>query len=228
MSATAFVPLSQVKAHLKLVRKREKQVFAPGSYIEQKTELLNTKFNREQLNSLMGDLQDADNFESALMSAREIASVFQQAADGLAACKKGCSDCCNIPVMVTSAEAQVIAKRIGRELSVPKVSHQAAVMDDIGSKRLAAVSNKRYTGTPCPFKSSAGACSIYEERPLPCRLQFNMDNDNLLCKLVPKNDVHVPYLNAFQVELALMARIALDPVYSQQVTVADIRDWFSS
>lgn len=72
--------------------------------------------------------------------------------------------------------------------------------------------------SPCPFLVN-DACSIYEARPMACRLLLNLDDDALLCQSIPGQAVPVPYANSDQLKtLYLMAQVALP--------LADIRDFF--
>lgn len=92
-----------------------------------------------------------------------------------AACRPGCTHCCHIPVSMTTTEAELIGRAIGRRPApLPENLPEVAAGYD----------------NPCPFLanaagSSPGTCSIYEHRPLACRLHFNLDADALLCELQP-------------------------------------------
>jgi hypothetical protein len=63
------------------------------------------------------------------------------------------------------------------------------------------------------------ACSIYNARPMACRLLLNLDDDDLLCRRVEGAAVPVPYADSDQLKtLYLMAQVASP--------LADIRDFF--
>ncbi|MFP4891195.1 YkgJ family cysteine cluster protein [Paraburkholderia sp. EG304] len=144
------------------------------------------------------------------------------------ACRRGCSHCCHVPVLVPEQEAALIGKRIGVKPAKVKGVKR-------GDESLARYDN------PCPFLKG-GACSIYASRPLACRQQFNMDSDALLCELVEDGaPPKVPYLNMFDYTtvLAMMtarreSRIERDPLTGLPVVeerytppnVGDIRDFF--
>lgn len=66
-------------------------------------------------------------------------------------CKKGCSHCCHIDVQITTLEAELIQVQQG----IPV--HQAPQFTQ-GHR------------DPCPFLVPDGSCSIYESRPLICRM----------------------------------------------------------
>lgn len=74
-------------------------------------------------------------------------------------------------------------------------------------------------GTPCTFLA-AGRCSIYEHRPISCRLQINVDVDDLLCRLVPGEAITVPYLDTRTEKVASLL------ILGANARIADIRDWF--
>jgi Fe-S-cluster containining protein len=66
-------------------------------------------------------------------------------------CSKGCSHCCSIDVQLTTLEAEYIQVHAGVPI------HPEGGLT---------------TGhrTPCPFLTDAGACGIYEHRPVVCRI----------------------------------------------------------
>lgn len=65
-------------------------------------------------------------------------------------------------------------------------------------------------------------CSIYNGRPLACRLHLNMDQHDLLCELVDGETASVPYLNLIEYELAAAQLLGAHQRY------ADLREWFGS
>jgi len=126
-----------------------------------------------------------------------------------AACTRGCGHCCHVHVPIADFEAQFIADRIGVK--------PVALQRSIPHNRL------EYSGaTPCPFLKN-GECSIYDARPLTCRMHLNFDVDAYWClhenwnkpeAAIPRPDI-TPLMEAYHL-LAGKAR----PV------VADIRDFF--
>jgi len=131
-----------------------------------------------------------------------------------AACKKGCSHCCHIAVSVSRAEAQTIGQRIGRKpREVAARGTQKGAFDDVPWGY----------GSPCTFLKN-GQCSIYEHRPMACRLHFNMDRDALLCMLDPPRTSPVPFYDARQWEVAVI--YAGGGRDRESVGLADIREFF--
>lgn len=126
--------------------------------------------------------------EDKIKALYKIADKIGAATKQYAACRQGCSHCCHIPVAVTQTEANMIGREIGRPaLQVHKAPSPSA--DGYGYHR------------PCTFLIQ-GSCSIYEHRPLACRVHFNLDSDELLCKLVEGVGIPVPFLNASKLQFA--------------------------
>lgn len=132
-----------------------------------------------------------------------LADELARAAMPLSACRQGCAHCCHIPVALSRAEAHLVGGPQGR---VPAPISGRAPLPEAGYDN------------PCPFLN-AGRCSVYETRPLACRLQFNMDRDPLLCELVNGVAVPVPLLNTLQIQMAY-ALVCQDEILS------DIRHFF--
>lgn len=124
------------------------------------------------------------------------------------ACRKKCSHCCHIAAMVTEVEAQRIGEAIRRKPAKVGASHP-----DIPALQ------GKYFGVPCTFLKG-GRCSIYEVRPLACRLHFNMADDPFFCStaIAPQNSL-VPALNLHGVDAALF-------MMTMGAPLADIRDFF--
>jgi uncharacterized protein len=130
-------------------------------------------------------------------------------AANFAACKKGCSHCCHVSVPIADFEARYI----GENINTAPVSLQHSIRHDLSE-----FSDK----TPCPFLKD-NACSIYEFRPMTCRIHVNFDIDNYWClyenwnnpdAIIPRPTIHV-FSAAYQ-QLAGK----LKPI------MADIRDYF--
>ena len=134
----------------------------------------------------------------------------------VSACRSGCAHCCHIGVAITKAEATRIAKETG-------VSLNAAAGMSVEAMRELSPQSPDVFGGPCTFLDhQTQRCSIYDNRPLQCRLLFNLDEDDLLCQLVEGGAPNVPYANAQAHHFA--AAIAL----GEHQLVDDIRRWFPS
>ena len=149
---------------------------------------------------------------------RRASDHITSAAAPLAACKKGCSHCCHISVVTSKAEAQVIAQETGRKLN-PEAGFELGALSQDQVRNAQTDLADRYFGQACIFLKD-GACSIYEQRPLACRHQLNMDNDDLLCQLVEGGHPTVPYLDLTAQKIASIAVLGASQPYD------DIRAWF--
>lgn len=129
------------------------------------------------------------------------------------ACKRGCSHCCHVQVLITVDEAEIIGKRIGRK---------PQPIFGRGRGRADVQSFDWGYHNPCTFLVN-GECSIYENRPLPCRLQYNLDHDSLMCELTPPESKRVPYLNPHPYLMAFLQMLGVPRVVPK---LADIREFF--
>lgn len=130
-------------------------------------------------------------------------------ADGYVACRKGCAYCCHQAIDISRLEAEYIQEKTGIRHAQVSIPQQR---DPLGFAEK----------TPCPFLKQ-GVCSIYEYRPLICRIAVNLDSDPYWCEFenwhklggsVPKPTFHSIY-NAYT-ELNEKAGSLM----------ADIRDYF--
>lgn len=142
-----------------------------------------------------------------------------QAATKIAACRQGCTHCCHQSVVVSKAEARVIAKATGAKLNT-QAGQYGHETEDLEAARDAL--RVRFTGSPCVFLKS-GSCSIYAHRPLVCRWHLNMDADDLLCQIVDGGEPPVvPYLDMSQQEMHAVLILGLHQSFD------DIREWFKA
>ena len=140
-----------------------------------------------------------------LVKIRALADDMGAAAADHAACRKGCSHCCHIPVAMLQVEADLIGRAIG---VTPRQLKKSVSPEERGFGY----------HMPCPFLKD-NACSIYEHRPLSCRVHFNLDADPLLCELLPEVTVPVPLMNMTPVQTVYIATL-------RNEKLGDIRDFF--
>jgi Fe-S-cluster containining protein len=89
-------------------------------------------------------------------------------------CRKGCSACCRIALPISLTQAADLAVLTGRKLSVPVRS--AITLSNQIDRDV-----KRFKGVPCPFLAD-NECSIYEHRPMQCRVHHVIESDASRCE----------------------------------------------
>lgn len=140
---------------------------------------------------------------------RQLADEYTEYVGDNTACRRGCAHCCHCAVGVTKTEAELIGTEIKRApLNAPRRAsdHAGDFVDfDWGYHN------------PCAFLKN-GECSIYEHRPIVCRVHFNLDNDDLLCRLNPPLGTTVVWLDTSHFR---DAAIIIGGGH-----IADIRDFF--
>ena len=186
---------------------------------EEKTQRLQS--NAPAATRLVHAAQRARSVAQRVVWLQRAASAWAQPFDGVAACRRGCSHCCHIPVVISATEASLIGTAIGRAPEHPARTIQLSRMRspeeyrDAESRMLSG----RQFGEACPFLAVDHTCSIYAHRPLACRTLLNLDDDELLCRLVPQIEVPVPYADANQLKAFYLAA-------QPNAELADIRDFF--
>jgi Fe-S-cluster containining protein len=152
---------------------------------------------------------------STIKAFRDLADRIAGAISPRAVCRSGCSHCCNIAVVITSAEASVIGKEIG-------IAPIEAKKPKGGARKLRSYEKKvveRNFGVPCPFLKD-DSCSIYDSRPIACRLHFNIGHSSFFCSTeIPPEASAIPNLKIQSFWMGLMFALS-EPRY------ADIRDFF--
>ena len=107
---------------------------------------------------------------------------------GLIPCRAGCDHCCHGPFDVSAADAVLLLDGVARLDPIPReaVRKRAdALMRRIGALApdwtppwdIRQLGEERFdevaealAGEPCPLLDEAGACRVYQSRPLVCRL----------------------------------------------------------
>lgn len=120
-------------------------------------------------------------------------------------CSAGCSACCSIPVGVTELEASYIARNANIKMQT--------VMQ----------SSERHDTTPCPLLTQDRRCSVYQWRPLVCRVYAVFDDPALCAEL---DTEHVTY-NSQSNPIFDESRKWIWHLNGQGV-MADIRSFFAS
>lgn len=170
-----------------------------------------------QENPWMANLdQEFETILSTPGSLKAIYLRFRKLADRIAAavqphsaCKKHCSQCCHISVAISGVEADIITQVTGIKHQKGPVRMPEEGMAD------------RYFRQPCPFLKG-NACSVYQDRPMACRLHFAISDTHLMCdtRIFPA-DSAVPNINLNAFYFAYMSAMHVSPM-------EDIRYYFPS
>jgi uncharacterized protein len=107
----------------------------------------------------------AESREPVWVRLRKLRAIVDRIAtyqDGQVACREGCSHCCYIAASVLGPEAEMIGHEIGRKPKRPK-SDAPGEVPAFGFNY----------DNPCTFLKD-NRCSIYESRPMACRIYASM------------------------------------------------------
>jgi Fe-S-cluster containining protein len=174
--------------------------------------------NEPRMRAHLKQLEKAPRIQHRIFWLRQIAEVFADAVQPHSACTEGCDHCCRQPVALTLEEAQVIARETGAKLQQPQ-SWSSEGQD-------------KYVAQPCSFLKDS-RCTIYEHRPMVCRLMFSMDVDALLCQRVPGALSRMPYADYSQYkELYIrshVGKVKNEAEFAEalrKLRLADIREFF--
>lgn len=222
----------EVPAHMERVAARWAHLDGPGhNALLARVDYFNNHTDVEARAHAHEAAQRAKSVAAKVTWLRADAGEVLKAAESVSACRRGCGDCCHIGVTVARAEAEVIGKAIGRKVANPpeaRVLNTVDMLDDPNARERMKHMRKQqawlrdaYHGVACTFLNRHGSCTIYENRPLICRWQINLDADSLLCELVPQDveAIKVPYLNMTNMHAVYAANFGGSPL-------ADLRDWF--
>jgi Fe-S-cluster containining protein len=176
------------------------------------------KANQPRLDTQLRQLAKAPAIRHKIYWLRQLAETFGDAVAPHAACTDACDGCCHQPVSVTQQEAELIARETGAQLHTPAAWSTQPVM--------------RYAGEPCVFLKDS-RCTIYQHRPMVCRLIFNLDQDALLCQMVPGSRSQAPYADhSIYKELYIRAhlgKLSSDDAMQEalkDLRMADLREFF--
>lgn len=101
----------------------------------------------------------------------ELADLFNRTIGQYTVCQKGCAHCCYMPTMIYAHEAEILGQATGIKPAPVRYCDPSAVLEDAA----------RQFGPPCPFLSKENSCTVYEHRPLICRLHHSLNNDPADC-----------------------------------------------
>jgi hypothetical protein len=186
--------------------------------VERATRKTASAVPNQDANKLLKVSQKASTAAQRIVWLQRAASAWAKPLEEVAACRRGCAHCCHIAVTISSVEAALIGRHVGKKPAEPAHSVRIGALTDAASAHAAVLAIGAPEVGACPFLVD-GACSIYEVRPMACRLLLNLDDDDLLCRLVPGQDIPVPYANSGQLKTLFLMAQASTPL-------ADIRDFF--
>lgn len=213
VDATANNTAEALGALLQAQRERIPEAFAHAS-----NQVLKQKAHDGRVERLLAVAHQTRKALPRMQWLHRAATVWAEPVAPLSACKRGCTHCCHMPVAVFEDEARLIAQASGRPVCEPKDFTRLSIVgppEEEGERELRSLA--AYTGQRCPFLSG-GDCSIYEQRPLACRTHFNLDRDELLCRLSAP-EIQVPQADATVLLATCFAILGV-------TRVADIREWF--
>jgi Fe-S-cluster containining protein len=166
-----------------------KLVFSPNHVQKVAEEMKAVSQTYEALFSDLGEqiLRDidpltvhSDQIETTLNHIETALEAFSQyfPTNNSVACKKGCGHCCVYPVKTPIQMISFIAKHLESSLNEEQMAQLKNKMRINIEQRQPPL----YRAT-CPFLSEENACTIYEHRPLACRL-FTSPNVQLCLKSI--------------------------------------------
>ena len=108
------------------------------------------------------------------------------------ACRAGCAHCCRLPTLIYEHEAVVMAEASGHEMVRPPYRSREEVL----------TASLTYYGHSCPFLIDS-KCSIYEHRPVVCRVHHSLNDDESNCekRLLLGNVVEIPQYDPDIIEM---------------------------
>ncbi|SAI73123.1 Flagellin N-methylase [Bordetella ansorpii] len=145
------------------------------------------------------------------------ASTWAEPLMAQAACRRGCAHCCHLPLLITSAEARLLAEANARPMTMP--AKAIPLRDLLDADVLENLDAREGKTTPCPFLGAEGQCTSYAQRPAACRTHINLDDDDLLCRIVEGETVHAPYADARPLQALIL-------MLQQDEFLADVREFF--
>lgn len=121
------------------------------------------------------------------------------------ACQKGCHWCCHQAVYANSYELHFLSEKIKSRHSAQKISKWAEISD--AKLAVTANMNEQELATyksPCPLLEN-GACSVYDARPMACRIYLSTKLETCLeFYNHPENEHNYPALIEFPLRAGRM------------------------
>ena len=168
------------------------------------------RLHRIVRDSLPALVESPEQLDRKVIKLRKIADSAAEVIGPHTPCAKGCSACCHNPALVSEVEAQLIAQATGTKLVAPR-----RIFDIGGGEAARREYFAPYAGVACTFLRD-GACSIYKDRPVVCRVQHSIEASPAGCD-GGRQPAAVDMTEMFLGELHMMGRMMI---------YADIREFF--
>jgi len=168
------------------------------------------KLHRIVHESLPALVEGAQPLDRKVIRLRQIADSAAEVIQPFTPCRKGCSACCHNPAIISEVDAMRVAEATGTPLAQPRQLFDVAAGEDARRQYFS-----RYAGIACAFLED-GACSIYEHRPVVCRVQHSIEDTPAACD-AGGQPASVDLTPIYLGELRMMGRM---------MPYADIREFF--
>lgn len=179
--------------------------------VEQKLKRINAggKLHRivERLPALV---ESAEPLDRKVIKLRKIADEAAAVIGPFTPCARGCDACCHNPALLSEVEAMQIAQATGAKLSAPR-----RIFDLSGGEEGRREYFAPYLGVACTFLKD-GACTIYKNRPVVCRVHHSIENSPAGCDN-GRQPAAVDMTEVFIADLQMSGRMMI---------YADIREFF--
>lgn len=135
------------------------------------------------------------------------------------ACKAGCSACCHQVVTATQDEINEIVELVPTHLHERLAKQAVDIVTHPGAKRTGYALRLGKVDSACVFLGLKGECTIYEKRPLACRLVLARRAEE--CDPFVETDKSKNTLGVFDAEVAVSAYINVVGVREMQVQLME-------
>jgi Fe-S-cluster containining protein len=112
-------------------------------------------------------------------------------------CTKGCSFCCHGEVQISNIEASYFLNKIGESKGNEEILKKQNSVKDF--KEL------KWVNTRCPMLGENEECTVYEDRPLICRMTNSIDNPQLCKENEPRRRLFMIEISAIQASLIILS-----------------------
>ncbi len=140
-----------------------------AALLEAHPEIINGGFQAQATNILKAN----SSLKSKSKKLFQLTDLLNTSIEKYATCQKGCAHCCYMPTMIYAHEAEIVGHAAGIKPEPLPYRDPSVVL---------AEAIKQF-GPPCPFLSHENSCTVYEHRPLICRLHHSFNDDPNDCKV---------------------------------------------